>query len=67
LALREQVSTDRPSGIAAILKRLANKLGDRHAAEHKMFDALAETLMESQLENAAPDEHKYLQRLHAMR
>lgn len=67
LAIREQVSTDRPGGIAAIEQQLVHKLGDRHAAEHKMLEALAETLLEAQQENAAPDEHKYLERLHLLR
>jgi len=67
LAIREQVSTDRPGGITAIEQQLVHKLGDRHAAEHKMLEALAETLLEAQQENAAPDEHKYLERLHRLR
>ncbi len=66
LALREQVSTDRPIGIANIQQKLAHKLGDRHAAEHVMFDALAETLWEAQRNNTAPDEQKYLERLRTL-
>ncbi len=63
LALREQVSTDRPTGIAAIQNNLLKKYGDRHAAEHRMLEALAETLWEAQSRNSAPDEVKYLDRL----
>ncbi len=63
LALREQVSTDRPAGIAAIQRKLARRHGDPHAAEHRMQEALAETLWEAQSENRAPDEVKYLERL----
>ena len=63
LALREQVSTDRPAGIAAIHRDLSHKLGDSHAAEHRMQEALAETLWEAQSENRAPDEAKYVERL----
>jgi hypothetical protein len=66
LALREQVSTDRPSGIAGIQQKLAHKLGDRHAAEHLMFEALAETLWEAQRSNTAPDEQKYVERLRTL-
>ena len=63
LAIREQVSTDRPPGIAAVHRNLATRLGDVHAAEHGMMEALAETLWEAQSNNAAPDEAAYLERL----
>ncbi|NOX68767.1 MAG: DUF1841 family protein [Gammaproteobacteria bacterium] len=63
LALREQVSTDRPPGIAATHRRLAQKNGNPHTAEHSMLEALAETLWEAQSENRAPDEIKYMERL----
>jgi hypothetical protein len=63
LALREQVSTDRPAGIAAIHRTLARKHSDHHAAEHQMLEALAETLWEAQSANCAPDENKYIERL----
>jgi hypothetical protein len=63
LGIREQVSTDRPAGIAAIFKNLAGKLGSAHEAEHRMIDCLAETLWESQRDNQAPDESLYLERL----
>lgn len=63
LALREQVSTDRPAGIAAIRQHLSHKNGNPHAAEHCMLEALAETLWEAQSENRAPDEIKYMERL----
>ena len=66
LSLREQVSTDRPPGVARIHQTLAHKLSDRHAAEHQMLEALAETLWEAQSENRAPDEQKYLERLQAI-
>ena len=63
LALREQVSTDRPKGIAEIHRRLAKKMGDAHAAEHAMLEPLAETLWEAQRNNRMPDEQAYLERL----
>ena len=63
LALREQVNTDRPAGIASIQRSLLTKFGDEHAAEHCMIEALAETLWEAQSANSAPDEIKYLERL----
>src|SRR5687767_13597178 len=48
LAIREQVATDRPKGIAAIHQQLTQRLGDAHAAEHAMLEPLAETLWEAQ-------------------
>ncbi len=63
LGLREQIATNRPAGIAAIFENLAARLGDPHAAEHRMIDCLAETLWESQRQNLPPDETAYLERL----
>ncbi|HEY1889020.1 MAG TPA: DUF1841 family protein [Steroidobacteraceae bacterium] len=66
LAIREQVATDRPAGIAQIHQSLAKRLGDAHAAEHTMLEALAETLWEAQRSGRAPDEQHYLERLRTL-
>jgi hypothetical protein len=64
LGIREQVSTDRPAGIAGVYRSLAKKNGgDVHAAEHTMIECLAETLWEAQSASRAPDEQKYIERL----
>jgi len=63
LAIREQVGTDRPHGIADIHARLVRALASEHAAEHAMMEALGETLWEAQRAGAAPDEKGYLARL----
>ena len=63
LGIREQVATDRPTGIAKVFSDLAKKTGDPHSAEHRMIDCLAETLWEAQQDNRAPDEQAYLERL----
>jgi hypothetical protein len=63
LSIREQVATDRPTGIAAIFRLLADKAGDSHTTEHRMIDCLAETLWESQRDQSSPDELHYLERL----
>jgi len=63
LSLREQVATNRPAGIQAVLATLAERAGDRHDAEHRMIECLAETLWEAQSQNSAPDEQRYLERL----
>jgi hypothetical protein len=63
LAIREQVATDRPPGVAALFNSLLIKTGDTHEAEHKALECLAETLWEAQRNNAVPDEAAYLERL----
>ncbi len=63
LALREQVVTDRPSGIARIHARLAQREGSRLAAEHQMLEVLAQMLWEAQRAGRPPDESVYLERL----
>jgi len=66
LAIREQVATNRPPGIAAVHEKLAKRMGDVHAAEHAMLEPLAETLWEAQRHGQAPDEQTYLERLRAL-
>jgi hypothetical protein len=63
LAIREQVATDRPKGIADVHRALSARLGDAHAAEHTMLESLAETLWAAQREGRAPDEQAYLEKL----
>ncbi len=63
LGLREQIATDRPAGIREIYRALAARIGDAHAAEHRMIDCLAEALWDAQRRNAAPDERGYLEKL----
>ena len=60
LALREQVSTDRPSGIAHIHRQLTLRHGGAHEAEHVMMDCLAEALWQAQRTQMPPDEQTYL-------
>jgi hypothetical protein len=63
LAIREQVATDRPRGIACIHEDLTRRNGSAHAAEHAMIEPLAETLWAAQRSGLAPDEQAYLERL----
>ncbi len=64
LGIREQIATNRPSGITSIYSTLTARIGDAHLAEHRMIDCLAETLWEAQSQNTAPDEQKYLASLY---
>jgi Domain of unknown function (DUF1841) len=63
LAIREQVATDRPAGIAQVHRKLAARLGSEHAAEHAMLELLAEALWQAQRRGGPPDEQAYLERL----
>ena len=63
LAIREQVATNRPQGIANVHDALAKRMGNAHDAEHAMLEPLAETLWEAQRNGRAPDEQVYLEKL----
>ncbi len=63
LAIREQITTNRPSGIHAAFQQLMAKYKDPLAVEHLMMDRLAECLWLAQKNNSAPDEHAYLEHL----
>lgn len=60
LAVREQLSIDRPPGVRALHESLEARLGDAHDAEHALMESLAETLWEAQRSGRAPDETRYL-------
>jgi hypothetical protein len=60
LAVREQVSIDRPPGVRGLLQSLQSRLGDWHSAEHALMEALAETLWQAQRAGTPPDEGRYL-------
>jgi hypothetical protein len=63
LAIREQVATDRPAGIAQVHRALAIRLGDIHAAEHAMIERLGEALWQAQRSGLPPNEARYLESL----
>lgn len=63
LAIREQVATDRPAGIADVHRGLVQSLGDAHAAEHAMIECLGEALWQAQRSGLAPDETAYVEAL----
>ena len=65
IALEEQLALDRPPGVHAVFAALAARLGDPHAAQHRMLDCLHETLAAAQSSGQAPDEQAYLACLHA--
>jgi hypothetical protein len=66
LAIREQLSTDRPAGFAALHRRLCEHFGDAHQAEHALLTPLAETLSEAQRAGRSPDDLDYLRKVEAL-
>jgi len=60
LAIREQVSTNRPTGISTYFQLLSQRHQSAHEAEHQMMECLAEALWQSQQNNTMPDEYAYL-------
>lgn len=60
LAIREQLSIDQPRGISAQYRRLREKSGDEHEAEHALLDCLGEMLWQAQRKHSAPDPAVYL-------
>lgn len=63
LAIREQLSTDRPRGIVAVHRGLMKRFGDAHETEHRMAECLGEALWRSQRSGLPPDESAYLDAL----
>jgi hypothetical protein len=63
LAVRDQVATDRPAGIAAVHRALLRRCADAHEAEHAMIDCLGEALWQAQRSGRPPDETGYLDAL----
>jgi hypothetical protein len=63
MALREQVATDRPQGIALIHRRLIVQLRDAHQAEHRMMGALEQALWQAQREGRLADDAAYVEAL----
>jgi hypothetical protein len=61
IAVREQVSIDRPPGVRALHGQLQARYGDVHAAEHVLMEALGETLWQAQHAGGVPDESRYLE------
>jgi hypothetical protein len=66
LAIREQLSTNRPAGFTALHRRLCEHFGNAHEAEHALLTPLGEALWEAQRAGRAPDELQYLSKVEAL-
>lgn len=60
LTLRDQIATDRPSGIAATYQALLAEQPDPHTTEHMMIECLAECLWQAQRDQTMPSDAGYL-------
>lgn len=66
LAIREQIATDRPSGVVKIYEALLQTGAAMHEVEHKMMQCLAEMMWQAQQTGMAGDEGEYLKKLAAL-
>jgi hypothetical protein len=62
LAVREQLSIDRPPGIRELHRQLHARYGDAHMAEHALMESLGEELYTAQRTGQGPDEQRYMAR-----
>lgn len=60
LAVREQIATDRPPGVASLFQKAIKKYSDSHHAEHMLMECLAECLWQAQRNRREPDELHYI-------
>lgn len=64
LAIREQVATNRPTGIADIYQQLLQQHnGEQLETEHLIMECLAESIWQAQRQQQMPDEAAYLRNL----
>lgn len=63
LAIREQISTDRPKGVREVYQRLLQTDLEIHEVEHEMMGCLAEIIWNTQQTGTPANEAEYLQKL----
>lgn len=63
IAILEQVSSNRPSGITALYQQLLRGYPSAHDLEHSMMECLGESLWQAQRNNTLPDESQYLEQV----
>lgn len=66
LGLREQLTTQRPSGINTIYEKLVKRLGDTHEAEHRMIECLGQAMWQAQQSGIPPSDENYLECLNRL-
>jgi hypothetical protein len=63
LSLRDQLATNRPTGIIGIYQQLLNQWQDKHLVEHRMMDVMAQLLWDAQQKSEPPKDEDYLSAL----
>ena len=63
ITILEQISTDRPAGIAALYQQLLLKYPSAQDLEHSMMECLGEALWLAQQNKTLPDEARYLEQV----
>lgn len=63
MAIREQVSMDKPKGIQALYEHLCHLFQEGHRAEHILMDHLAELVWRSSRGQAQPSDAAYIETL----
>ncbi len=66
LAIRDQISTNKPEGIAIIYQQLLNKYSNQLEVEHLLIEPLAESLWQAQRNQSMIDEDTYLNACRAL-
>ncbi|TAK77285.1 MAG: DUF1841 family protein [Gammaproteobacteria bacterium] len=62
LAIREQIHTNRPAGIAQLYQQLI-QTSQPHEVEHSMMTCLAQVMQAAQQSGEMPEEEEYLEKL----
>ena len=60
LGIREQLAADRPPGVRNLYRRILQRAGGAHEAEHRIMECLGRSLWEAQRAGRMPDEATYL-------
>ncbi len=63
LSLSEQCSIDQPRGIRRAIDRLAERLGDLHAAHHAAMQPLGQMLADAAASGQPPDGQQYVEQV----
>jgi len=63
IALREQIRTNRPAGVAAIYADLIEKYVHTHEVEHRMMECLSQIIWSAQQTGVMSSEEYYLEKL----
>ena len=67
IALHEQISTDRPSGIASLYATMLGRCLDEHKLQHQIMDCLQQSIWLAQTQGQTADEDTYMESLRMLK